>query len=474
MKKNYTALFLVFSFCCLFAQQQTSHWYFGNWAGLSFTNSPAAPVAMTNGTLLSSEGSASISDANGNLLFYTDGITVYNKNHVVMSNGTGLCNDPVKSSTQAALIVPQPSSPNLYYVFTTSSQAGFFGGYGGVVYSIVDMSLSGGDGAVTTKNSPLLASTAEKLTAVHHSNGTDVWVMTQQWGTNAKHAWLVTSTGLSPTPVISTIGKAHNYTMNSNSGAQGYMKFSPDGKRLASGITARDTLEVFDFNSTTGAVTNLITLTGLAYGIEFSPDGTKLYSTGWSSHLLQWNLALGSQALINNSKTIIHQTPSGPTMKTMLGLQLGRDCRIYVAKYISDTIGVIQNPNLPGSLCGYNDNGVLLQGKKSTAGLPNFIQSYFKSCAADVNVSLASGSAFHAALVYPNPFSSQITVSGGDRGLQQASFAIRNLLGETVLEIRQTSSRAEETIDVSALPKGVYFLEMSSGTDQLIKKIMKE
>jgi hypothetical protein len=71
-----------------FSQGEANIWYFGQNAGLDFNG--GSPVALTNGQLATDEGCATISDTNGQLLFYTDGITVYNKNHSIMANGTGL------------------------------------------------------------------------------------------------------------------------------------------------------------------------------------------------------------------------------------------------------------------------------------------------------------------------------------------------------------------------------------------------
>src|SRR5215203_5287753 len=126
-----------------FAQGEYNQWCFGNLSGLDFNSgSPVAVSSQVNTT----EGSSSIADAAGSLLFYSDGISVWNKNHVLMSNGSGL-NGGV-SSTQSALIVAQPQSPSLYYIFTTAESQGG----AGFCYSIVDMTLQAGLGAVTTKN----------------------------------------------------------------------------------------------------------------------------------------------------------------------------------------------------------------------------------------------------------------------------------------------------------------------------------
>jgi hypothetical protein len=72
----------------LYSQKESNIWYFGEFAGLDFSN--GAPLALTDGQIDTAEGCATISDANGQLLFYTDGKKVWNKNHQVMPNGTGL------------------------------------------------------------------------------------------------------------------------------------------------------------------------------------------------------------------------------------------------------------------------------------------------------------------------------------------------------------------------------------------------
>src|SRR4051812_41956466 len=84
------------------AQPEAKNWVFGNKGGLTFTPTPVAFTTAIN-TL---EGSASISDQSGNLRFYTDGMTVYDKNNGIMPNGTGLLGG--SSATQSALIVPWP------------------------------------------------------------------------------------------------------------------------------------------------------------------------------------------------------------------------------------------------------------------------------------------------------------------------------------------------------------------------------
>ncbi|MBL7930820.1 MAG: hypothetical protein JNL60_02905, partial [Bacteroidia bacterium] len=123
-----------------FSQNENKKWYFGLYAGLDFMTSP--PTALNNGTLVSSWGSASVADANGNLLFYTTGDTIFNQNHVVMANG-GIGNGNV-SSLESALIIKLPGSTSQYYVFALNAPtANAFS----LNYSIVDMSLAAGFGS---------------------------------------------------------------------------------------------------------------------------------------------------------------------------------------------------------------------------------------------------------------------------------------------------------------------------------------
>src|SRR6218665_176745 len=114
----------------LFCQNEASKWYFGSLAGLDFMTNP--PTILTNGAMSTQEGCASISNGAGNILFYTDGVTVWNQAHTVMANGTLLQGS--FNSTQSGVIIKQPGNSNIYYIFTVDA----LGGANGLKYSIVD------------------------------------------------------------------------------------------------------------------------------------------------------------------------------------------------------------------------------------------------------------------------------------------------------------------------------------------------
>lgn len=354
-------LFMVGLATCAFPQREANIWYFGDSAGIDFNSGSA--VAITDGSLSTLEGCASISDGStGMLLFYTDGITVYNRNHVQMTNGTGLMGD--LSTTQSATILPHPGNSDLYYIFTLDN----VGGPNGLRYSIVDMSLSGGFGAITAaKNVVLLASSTEKLTSACHSNGTDYWVVTHTLNSNSFYAWQISATGLNPVPVISNAGAF----LNSNSPAE--MKISPDGTRLAFCSWFDNINQVFNFNNANGVVYNAITLTaaGAEYGCCFSPDGTKLYYSGvdiFLRQVVQFDLSAGTPAAINASRTVLTSANVNRGQ-----FQIGPDGKIYLARTFQPDLAVINNPNAAGLACNYVETGFNLGGKLSQMGLPNMV-----------------------------------------------------------------------------------------------------
>ena len=362
-----------------YSQKEGNIWYFGENAGLDFN--VGAPIALTGGALITNEGSSAISDGSGNLLFYTDGSAVLNRNHIQMPNGFGLKGH--SSSTQTALIVQKPGDSNIYYIFTTPAQV-LLNGNTGFHYSIVDMTLDGGLGNVTLKNIQLFNNATEKLTAVRHANGCDIWIIMHEWNSNRFRTYLVSKTGVNNTPVISSIGSNHTGGGNflqPNTNAIGQMKVSPDGNKLALAIYSNNIIELFDFNKATGVVSNPVSFppilagpNGTVYGVEFSPDATKLYvGLNLLLRVFQYNLTAGSSIDIINSGT-----PVGSTSSQSLGaLQLGPDGKIYCALFNQLYLAAINNPNALGIACNYVDSAVYLQGKISKFGLPTFMQSHF-------------------------------------------------------------------------------------------------
>lgn len=337
-----------------FSQKESNIWYFGANAGITFSTNP--PTAITDGQMNTKEGCATICDTNGNLLFYTDGITVWNKNHAVM--GTGL--NGHSSSTQSATIVPEPGSNKIYFIFTTDAAEHW--SLNGLQYSEVDISKNGGLGKITKKNIELVKPTSEKLTVARHNNNIDFWAITHGINDSNFYSFLITSGGINNIPVISSVGSLQQ----NNSTVIGYLKASNDSKYLISAKASNSELELFDFDNLTGKVSNVrqIAKKDVFYSAEFSSLNNKLYVSTLSS-IYQYDLL--SDDIPNSKKTIYSSTTS-----PVNALQIGIDEKIYIAT--GDAyLGVINKPD--NDSCNFLKNAIYLGGKQSKNGLPNIVPS---------------------------------------------------------------------------------------------------
>ncbi|MCY7410497.1 MAG: type II toxin-antitoxin system HicA family toxin, partial [Chitinophagales bacterium] len=367
MKKLYTIILFALLANISLAQKQTYQWYFSNTAAMDFNSGTS--VSVDNSVMNQFEGSSSIADENGNLLFYTDGLTVWNKNHVPMPNGTGMKGN--YSSTQSALIVPKPGSSTLYYIFVCDGATAH--------YSELDITLNGGLGDVTAlKNVTMNNNCAEKLAGVRAANGLDYWIAIKE-NNNAKFkAYQFTSAGLS-TAVTSTVG-------NQLVGNIGQLQFSPDGKLAAMASYSSPTLEtvdLFQFDNATGIFSNhigMVTTYFQTYGLEFSPNSKVLYSGAnpGVNTVHQWDLSVYDSAAIKSSDYLV-----GSTLGDVGSLQLGPDGKVYVAQTSSIYVGAINNPDVIGGGCNWVNTGVNLSPNTMGLGLPNFVSSFFVPISAE-------------------------------------------------------------------------------------------
>ena len=400
MKKTIT-LFLLFIGLHSYSQKQANIWYFGQNAGIDFNFTP--PKALLDGELSTLEGCSTFSDANGNLLFYSDGITVWDKNHDIMtytdgSLGNNLLGDP--SAAQSGMIIPKPLSDSIYYLFTVTdnnSSKGFN-------YYTIDMSLNGGSGQLIDENSDGSffvelqgGNWTEKVAAVKGQDCNTFWIVSAN--ENRFYSYLIDENGVETSPIITSV--------STNIENRGYLKLSPDGTKLAVanqgfGVTIPNSAIIYNFDNLTGVVDNDETYLidgfgdGEAYGIEFSVDSKKLYISTVSAFrrtmnnpavtykLFQFNLTATN---IPGSKQLIHeQNPSDPNYPEggyRGALQLAPDGKIYATipttyaqpAGFATFLDVIENPTAEAADIIFTKDAIDLDGRLSTQGLPPFISS---------------------------------------------------------------------------------------------------
>jgi Secretion system C-terminal sorting domain len=484
VKRIFVFFILIFPLLCT-AQKQGNIWYFGTNAGLDFNS--GSPVPLTNGQTYwdgsgcLNEGSAVISDSSGSLLFYTNSQTIWNKNQQIMPNGDSLLGN--FSSTQAALIVPQPGSNRYFYVFTTDDFCNDKLKYG-FRYSIVDICADSGLGDVIPeyKNTKLLDTVCEKLTAVRHANGTDYWIIVHKYYSDAFYSYHLSSVGIIDT-VISYVGLSHPDTIADTSmyPAIGQMKASPNGQKLAivNANSHKAIVEYFDFDKSAGIVSNEVDLQTKIdiqneyeyYGISFSPDNSKLYISYWTNGfgagIFQFNLNAGGG---NADSVIASRINIANKPHSYYGLQLAADGKIYVIiKAVSNYISVINFPNNLGLSCNYIDSAIYLNGKIANGGLPNFIDSYDYSntiadCVIDgINEATINNKVSYA---YPNPNNGSAKIDYTlPEGVNEGEIVFYNLMGNEVKRFKVNRTFNTLLISTKDIAAGTYYYQLQTTID---------
>ena len=338
-----------------FAQGENDHWYFGYHAAVNFSS--PTPVALNNSALEGFEACGTVSDPNGNLLFYTDGKEIRNRQHQIMQNGSGLTGN---SSTQQLVIVKHPGNANQYFVFT--------GGYNDpasltrISYSIVDMS----QGNIGTNGSPLgkvldnfknipvtnsqgNTFRSEAITVVPSPYGS-LWVLIPSGA--SLYSYTVNNLGFNNgNPVVSPLSFPLPLVPPNHFGiraspivSSGYPFFS-NYLCISAWSTASSYVNmVYSFNNVTGHITNnyLLQINDInSYGVEFNQNASVLFLGGY--RIFAVDLLTSTPSSINMME--VYNFGSNATCGT---IQRNKYNDIYVSQPNNNFLGRILNPDVYG------------------------------------------------------------------------------------------------------------------------------
>jgi len=385
---KFFSLIIVFAFIThkTNGQNENSTWIFGQNKWFFDSVQSNGFIDTTFGSNYIIYGTASISNKNdGTLLFYSNGITIFDKNGNIMQNGNQLFGTPSNGSIleefyttaglcggnktqQPVIIVPNPNDGNLYYVISTVNTTymnyctqGFPDTFYnlGLRYAIVDISLNNGLGVVVSKNNILqLPNGSKGLTYTLNADGTSYWIITRD-GSQFK-AYKIDSNGVQTNPIISTF---------TNYGSNSFIKISPDGKYLFNNYT------LFDFNNATGIISNPNNILNNndpdnpyrdasrgPSSVEFSPNSNILYFTSVEALLCNDCLyGVGGISMYNilTEELIGYTSSTGkydfPLEFNASNLQLSENGKIYL---IFNNQNSNQNsPNLIDVDFGYYTSG---------------------------------------------------------------------------------------------------------------------
>lgn len=376
-----TPVYIQVGSCSRSASKRANFWFFGYRAGLDFNS--GSPVAVSGSRMFAGGHVSTISDTNGQLLFYTNGDSIWNRNHRTMPNG--FIDNYRMEAPRGLVIIPHPGNSNQYYVFNfrnVDSPAN------SIRYHLVDMTLDNGKGDKVLDSAPVAYNASEPLLAIPHANGRDYWLMVKNLSDKNYYAFLISPAGISATPVVSQ--NVSNFRrIHENSVSLNFNKIASH--------TYNGGFEICNFNNATGIVSpyHIHVPDSLEEAILLSPAGTKLY-VGYSGLVAQYDLTAGSSAAIANTRINI----SGTYYPTVSNMQHGPDGKIYICAGGPALPGgedyhlqLIENPELPGIACGYTRNAVHLGGGYIITGLPNFPADFLAPGTANASLSITGSTA---------------------------------------------------------------------------------
>lgn len=397
------------------AQKETNNWFYGKGQGITWnvtqnfsaplSDNPNGPQRMLTGIptryqslsvrpnpypIQTTEGCFALSDAFGNLLFYSDGSTIWNKNHQIMSNGTDLHGN--ESSAQSGIIIPHPGYPNQYVTISIGIHSASYPNKS-FHYSIIDMTQEGGLGKVILKNVPMINDPreirlyTESVTSVKKANGKDYWIIaTKKAGTNTDTnivAWSLTSQGVDTNnPIVSTNVP---YNVGSDTAA-GYFKISPSGQYFAWMLYSPQDIFYGRFDNATGRFSEIKSYirekrisSFTNYGGEFSLNEKWLYVGRYSPTKVE---VYDFEKLLNSSDFTPVKTFSLVGGTRLGALQIASDGRMYVSSTgnVIARLHIIDQPDEPLQANAYVLDGLSgppAANNQTTLGLPTFSPSWF-------------------------------------------------------------------------------------------------
>ncbi|MEL6656601.1 MAG: gliding motility-associated C-terminal domain-containing protein [Bacteroidota bacterium] len=383
----YLVLF-VLSPILLIAQPETYNWYFGNQYGLNFSS--GTPEEITDSAMRTFEGCAAVSDAEGNLLFYTNGGgrdpvsgqsqgAIWNRNNEIMYD-MGFTEGGGWSSAQSSLIIPKPEQDSVYYLFTMEEVEFDLGGAPpdqplgrGFSYFEVDMRLNDGLGDVSVADQRLYIPSYEGLAGTIHADGERYWILITDGGEEENDIFLrllVDDSPIEATDIDSVI-------VEDNPFFGGPIKISPDGKWI--GCAGH----LFSFDNETGEIGFSAIYTQPTSGIgAFSPDSRYYYFWQTSAELARVDLLAAD---IGASFELL---PTGTSSRIPGQMQLASNGNIYfITVDFSDMTTSVGEISCPSSTDPFITadlfNYMGTDEEPFFFGLPNFTDHLFSSPLAD-------------------------------------------------------------------------------------------
>ena len=356
----------------LSAQKEDFQWYFNftsvddvssisrpelrNASILDFNSNPPVFFQQIDATLDMDWTHASICDSKGELLLYSNGMSIHGPNHTPIAGGEKISFGPRWNNntwpnedgdlkptgflgTDCAVFVPKPGDDNriyhIYYNFDDFELDGHFR----KLYAEIDIIDPGNPQIVSKDNEFLKTTNPSSSSSAQHANGRDWWLL--QFSRDTLFSFLVDTSGINlhhttKLPFIMDDGQSTSV-------------FSDDGSKYAvHGIAESNSpngliLTIFDFDRCSGDLSNTLRDTLSSENIfgtpgsAFSASGQYLYL---NDELHCWQYDLWSDDILESRDTVMvyngqsfYEPSENIKMMSTFGLmRKGPDNKIYISQ----------------------------------------------------------------------------------------------------------------------------------------------
>lgn len=360
--KYLVVFFLALTSRSLSAQKEAWNWFLADSAGIQWVNGDSA-VSVDWYNLHGEEGSGSISDSDGNLLFYTNGVDLFDYKHRKLNTDFSLNGE--WSSTQGKLILKHPES-NEYHVFTNK----YIGLQKSQLYHT--SFIWEGDSAKFINKATIISNlVSESIGAVNHQNNRDIIIMYHSLYGDTFYSQLISKTGLSKCIKYSkygTFNKDNLFRFNT-------IFFSPKSSLFSYGAGWNKTnIDLYKFNNQILSFSNHInpgTIPGFFSGV-FSPNDSFLY-LDFYYQIVQYSLTHWNADSIIKSKKFVFSDPKG----ILVCSRNAPNGKLLITRRNQKYISLINDANKPYPDCGFVEKAVVLKQGTCRYGNYNTNQSYF-------------------------------------------------------------------------------------------------
>jgi len=489
---------IVLNTLAVFAQKEDYAWF------LDINQDGEAPVQglLFNWNLKNSEpisidlpygifsSNASICDKDGNLLFWSNGCAVINRDQEVMPNGDTLNWDAYREvigwkeclrgypGTQSIKILPDPANKSGFFIFHKASR--YFGQSEDITrdlrISYVDMALDDGRGDVVYFDSILYDNrvTIPNLEAVNTINGKDWWVIQPVEDDSLFLTYRLDENGIERLP-----DQNSNVFFADKRSSGGTMRISPDGQKMAYYDYFLN-LHVYDFDRESGQISNHKKVIIFDDAEEKPNNQFRFGSVEWSPNSRFMYVAVRDSLFqvdsweedMNDGIRLIdvYDGTLNPFSTTFYIASLAPDCKIYICSTSGNkSYHIIHRPDELGTACNFVQNGLQLPASAGSANLPLFPRfrvDEAEKCDSTITSVFGEAVFYRRDLkVYPSPSDGRYTVDIPD-GLKGGMLNILTVDGQSVSQINITGSTLSINVDITSYPKGTYFFELYPAQNQ--------